>query len=180
MNKLKVLKIIFFVVIIAVALLFLAQFINNRVVAGLNKDTFERYVQEKILEKDSENRGFSDIVKKNIDDSFKGEDRSVFYKYAKYTRLALLAKNEEEFLAYKYKLNQLRSCQIYIINKYNYKYDFEKFKTFYTDNDEMIEIINNAAELHFSNVDLMDKIQYNFNEKTKTVFNENAYEQNCK
>jgi len=173
------LKKIFLLLLVFFSFLFVVKISNNIIVDDLNKDTFEKYVREKILEKDSENRGFSDIVKKNIDDYFHDEEtRGQFYKYAKYTRLALLAKTEEEFLEYKYKLNLISGCKIYLMETKKYKYDSEKMKYLYADNYKMLKIVDKVAELHFSNIDLMDKVWKNFEEK-KRIFYKEDYDKYC-
>lgn len=157
---------------------FVIRFLNNSIVEKLNEKTFNKYV-ELNLEKDSENRGFADSVKKRIDNKFKEpEVREAFYKQAKLIRAQLLSKKEEEYLTISFKLNQEIRCSSYISEKFGYSLNYEERNSIGFDNEKIYKIFDQKDILYFNSSDLTKKIMEDFS-KNHRIWTQEDYEKYC-
>jgi hypothetical protein len=74
---------------------------------------------------DSDHRGYSDVVKKNVDKEFKDlELKNIIFKFAKQQRIVILSKNEKDFVENNKKSLLLQNCIYYLME--NKSQDREK------------------------------------------------------
>jgi len=87
----------------------------NYIVKPRNAETWVEFIQSDVFEKDSENRGFSDVVKRRLDEKIENEEqRKYLYETAIFQRKVLLSKNEDEYFKNQIKLYNLVQCSIFL------------------------------------------------------------------
>jgi uncharacterized protein YxeA len=146
-------KLIYLIVIVIV--LIVGFFVYRKISIQNKFKNDETYVRETMLQKDSEGRGFSDIVKTQIDSEFKDpEVRKMIYEFSKNMRLVVLSNSESEFIAFSRYLILSQSCMYFIMNekKLDSALMTKVTKTIALDNDEMYQYYDYLSLVRFNRV----------------------------
>ena len=159
---------------LVIVILMVIFYVSRKAYVHYKFKTDETYVKEVILQKDSEGRGFSDVVKSRIDDKFSDseEARSQFYKYAKSARHVVESKSEREFIDASKAMLLKRRCVLYSLKD---KAD----NSFVFDNKEMRDYYEYLDMYRFSSSDVESELTDWLNNSEVTIDNPDQYLKHC-
>jgi len=114
----KALKIMFLFLVLLISIIGLLYAYSTYIVQPRNAETWVKFIQSDVFEKDSENRGFSDVVKRRLDEKIENEEqRKYYYESAALYRKVLLSKNEDEYFENKINLSKKFHCSFFLMNE---------------------------------------------------------------
>jgi hypothetical protein len=165
-------------IILALSILLVGFFSYQEVYIQNKFKNDETYARETMLQKDSEGRGFSDVVKDKIDSQFNDEEiKSNLYKYAKSARDVVKSKSEAEFISSSKDMLLKRGCALYSIKLKNTK---KIDNTFIYDSEEMRNYYEYLSLYRFAS----RKVQYELNDWMNIfdyrINNDDKYNRHCK
>jgi hypothetical protein len=166
---------------IVISITLVACFFVYKKVSLLHKfKNDENYVRETMLQKDSEGRGFSDIVKAKTDKGFKDpEIKSAIYQFAKVQRKVVLSKNKSEFLSAIKKSMLSQNCMYFIMElKHTEEEQINNVvNSTAFDNDEMNQYREYLSLVRFE--DTLPEINSMANDRSNRVNSLFEYKQKC-
>lgn len=110
------------------------------------------YVEKVILQKDSENRGYSDIVKQKIEENFSNESlQKVVQNEARAFRNVVKSKTKTEFINSSKDLTLAQKCSFFIFRKLKIKYPIHIYEEVLSDTSEMTPYYEYLATIRFAN-----------------------------
>lgn len=175
-NSMK--KIILWAVAVIV-LLIIAYFVGSKLYTQYKFKSDHDYVEKVILQKDSENRGYSDIVKEKINDNFTTDrSRMVVQNEAKTFREVIKSKNESEFVESSKKMLLATSCTSFVLYQENHKYKSKDLaQDLLSDTPEMYQYYQYLDLMRFSETssEIIDFI----NSKGNRINTEKDFERLC-
>lgn len=172
-------KFLYGTIIIVIVLILVYVFLPEIYTAQKFKGDHD-YVKNTMLQKDSENRGFSDIVKQKVEKEFTNEEERIhLFAAAKSYREVITSENEREFVAATKKMMIDLDCALYVLNKNKQQ---EKLgsttKDYLSDSKEMYDYYRYLNRIRFARAatEIMD---FNNTEENQ-IYNEKTYEKSCK